>query len=157
MKIGISWRGGKDPKVERIRSIPLEQWELLLSIPCIHFVNLQYGDCSSELNEANKRFGITIYNWEDVDPLKDLDNFAAQIAALDLVISIDNSTVHMAGALGKPIWTLLPFSPDWRWMLNREDSPWYPTMRLFRQSSPGDWESVIVKVKDELLNLLEKT
>jgi Tfp pilus assembly protein PilF len=157
MKIGISWRGGKYPKVKRIRSVPLEQWELLLSIPDIHFVNLQYGDSSSELIEVNKRFGIRIYDWEDADPLKDLDNFAAQIAALDLVISIDNSTVHMAGALGKSIWTLLPFSPDWRWMLNREDSPWYPTMRLFRQSLPGDWESVIVKVKDELLKLLKKT
>lgn len=69
-----------------------------------------------------------------------LDDFAAQISALDLIISIDNSTVHMAGALGKKVWTLLPYVPDWRWMLDREDTLWYPTMKLFRQSKIGDWQ-----------------
>jgi len=67
-----------------------------------------------------------------------------------LVISVDNSTVHMAGALGKPVWTLLPYVPEWRWMLDREDSPWYPTMRLFRQPSSGDWGSVIKRVAEEI-------
>ena len=69
-----------------------------------------------------------------------LDDFAAQISALDLIISIDNSTVHMAGVLGKKVWTLLPYVPDWRWMLDREDTLWYPTMKLFRQSKIGDWQ-----------------
>ncbi|HIB89395.1 TPA: hypothetical protein EYO57_19745 [Candidatus Poribacteria bacterium] len=69
-----------------------------------------------------------------------LDDFAAQISALDLIISIDNSTVYMAGALGKKVWTLLPYVPDWRWMLDREDTLWYPTMKLFRQSKIGDWQ-----------------
>jgi ADP-heptose:LPS heptosyltransferase len=93
---------------------------------------------------------MTIHNWGGINPFENLDDFAAQIAALDLVISVDNTTVHLAGALGKPVWTLLPCVPDWRWMLNREDSPWYPTMRLFRQPSQGDWSSVIKMIGREL-------
>jgi hypothetical protein len=151
-KIGISWRGGKSADIRRIRSTVLEQWDKLFSIHDVHFINLQYGDCTQELREAREAFEVIIHDWEDVDPLKDLDWFAAQISALDLVISVDNATVHMAGALGVKVWTLLPFVPDWRWVLNREDSPWYPTMRLFRQPSPGDWESVMVKVANELHN-----
>jgi Flp pilus assembly protein TadD len=154
LKIGISWRGGSKPNIIRTRSIVLEKWAELFSIPKIHFINLQYGDCNNELAEAKEKLGVIIHDWEDADSLKDLDNFAAQIAALDLVISVDNSTVHMAGALGVPTWVLLPFVPDWRWMLNREDSPWYLTIKLFRQPSIGDWESVIAYVKDELLKLL---
>ncbi len=156
LKIGISWRGGAKSGVIRKRSIMLEQWDKLLSLSGVHFINLQYGDCKNELKEIKGKLGVSIHDWEDADPLKDLDNFAAQIAALDLIISVDNSTVHMAGALGKQVWVLLPCVPDWRWMLNREDSPWYPTMRLFRQPSSGDWESVIARIKDELLQILKK-
>jgi tetratricopeptide (TPR) repeat protein len=151
LKIGVSWRGGAIPKVRQQRSIMLEQWAGLLSLTGVHFINLQYGDCSSELRDARDKMNITIHDWEDADPLKDLDNFAAQIAALDLVISVDNATVHMAGALGKPVWVLLPHVPDWRWMLHREDSPWYPNILLFRQPSAGDWEPVVAEVKDKLL------
>jgi hypothetical protein len=156
LKIGISWRGGSTPSVLRKRSITLEQCERLFSISGIHFINLQYGDCSGELRLVRERFNQIIYDWKDADPLTDLDNFAAQTAALDMVISVDNAAVHMAGALGVSVWTLLSFAPEWRWMLNREDSPWYPTMRLFRQTSPGDWTSVMAKVKNELLKLLDR-
>jgi hypothetical protein len=80
---------------------------------------------------------------------------AAQIAGLDLVVSVDNSTVHMAGALGGvPVWVLLPYVCDWRWMLDRSDSPWYPTMRLFRQPSAGNWDEVIAGIKLSLLSLI---
>ena len=154
LKVGISWRGGPTPEIIRLRSISLMQLAKIFSTSGIHFINLQYGDCTAELIEAREKTEVTIHHWEDVDPLRDLDSFAAQIAALDLVISIDNSTIHMSGALGTPVWVLLPFVPNWRWMLNREDSPWYPTMRLFRQPSPGDWNSVIAKVADNLLKLL---
>ena len=85
-----------------------------------------------------------------VDQLTNLDIFASQIAALDLVITIDNSTAHLAGALGLPTWLLLPFAADWRWLEKREDSPWYPTLRLFRQPSRGDWHSVIEEVQAEI-------
>ncbi len=75
---------------------------------------------------------------------------AAIVAHLDLVITVDTSLAHLAGALGKPVWTLLPYAPDWRWLLGRDDTPWYPTMRLFRQETAGDWRSVIERVRDEL-------
>ena len=82
--------------------------------------------------------------------IQDFTDTAALIDALDLVITVDTSVAHLAGAMGKPVWTLLPFAPDWRWMLQREDSQWYPTMRLFRQSDRGDWNSVIRRVSESL-------
>lgn len=83
------------------------------------------------------------------DPSGDLEDFAdtaALISALDLVIAVDTSVAHLAGALGKPTWLMLPFAPDFRWLLKREDSPWYPSLRLFRQQRPGDWDGVIARV-----------
>jgi ADP-heptose:LPS heptosyltransferase len=139
-----------------MRSIPIEQWYKLFSLAGITLINLQYGDVTAEINAIKDNLGITIHDWKDANPLENLDDFAAQIAALDIVISADNVTVHLAGALGKPVWTLLPFVPDWWWMLNRDDSPWYPTMRLFRQPSLGDWGSVIDQVKDALQDFIKK-
>lgn len=149
-RIGISWRGGAEPDARRRRSTRLEQWRQILTLPGFTFVNLQYGDCREELAAAKSMFGVTVHDWPDADPLIDLDNFAARIAALDLVISVDNSTVHMAGAVGTTVWTLLPFASDWRWMRDREDSPWYPSMRLIRPQTPDDWDDVFVRVCQEL-------
>jgi tetratricopeptide (TPR) repeat protein/SAM-dependent methyltransferase len=142
LNVGISWRGGNKPTIRKRRSTTLDQWQPLFDVPGVNFIRLQYGDCGQELSEIKEKLGVSIHDWDDVDPLRNLDGFAAQIAALDLVISIDNSTVHMAGALGVPVWTLLPFAPNWRWMLGRDDSPWYPTMRLFRQPGPLEWGPV---------------
>jgi len=150
LTIGISWRGGGKASEKRLRSTVLEQWTTLFSVPGVHFINLQYGDCSGELREAGDTLGVTIHHWEDADPLKDLDGFAAQVSALDLVISVDNATVHMAGALGIPVWTLLPFACDWRWMREYEDTPWYKTVRLFRQSTQGAWDKVFERVTSNL-------
>jgi tetratricopeptide (TPR) repeat protein/2-polyprenyl-3-methyl-5-hydroxy-6-metoxy-1,4-benzoquinol methylase len=155
LKVGISWRGGNRPSIIRTRSTTLTQWAKLFAIPGIHFINLQYGNCVADLQDARRNLGVTIHDWEDADPLKDLDGFAAKIAALDLVISVDNSTVHMAGALGIPVWTLLPFACDWRWMREFDDTPWYSTMRLFRQNSPGDWEEVFEQLYDALRKTIE--
>jgi len=85
-----------------------------------------------------------------------LPDIAAVIANLDLVISIDTSVAHLAGALGKPTWLLLAFVPDWRWLIERDDSPWYPTMRLFRQERPGDWAGVITRVRNALELLISE-
>jgi hypothetical protein len=78
-----------------------------------------------------------------VDQLADIDLFAAQVAAMDQVLTIDNSTAHLAGALGIPVWLMLPFAADWRWLKDRSDSPWYSTIQIFRQPAPGDWPSVL--------------
>ncbi len=148
-KIGISWRGGAKFNTINKRSIPLIRWLSLLDCGA-HFINLQYGDSSEELSQLEQETAVCIHDWDDADPLHDLDNFAAQIAALDLVISIDNSTVHMAGALGKETWVLLPAVPDWRWFTDRDDTPWYQSLRLFRQGDVGDWEEVLVNIREAL-------
>ena len=85
--------------------------------------------------------------------LTDFSETAALVSCLDLVISVDTSVVHLAGALGRPVWTLLPYAPDWRWLLDRDDSPWYPTMRLFRQTAARDWADVLGRVRAALAGL----
>jgi ADP-heptose:LPS heptosyltransferase len=85
--------------------------------------------------------------------ITDFADTAALMAELDLIITVDTAAAHLAGALGRPVWTLLPVVPDWRWGLEREDTPWYPTMRLFRQRAPGDWDGVIQRVAAALVNL----
>ena len=146
--IGLAWYTNS-VKNGRFRCIDLALLSPLLARPEIRLISLQYGDHDDlEKQVAAARGPILIDR--DVDQLADMDLFAAQIAAMDLVITIDNSTAHLAGALGVPVWVLLPFAPDWRWLLDREDSPWYPTMRLFRQPKPGDWQSVVERVNAAL-------
>jgi tetratricopeptide (TPR) repeat protein len=150
LKVGISWKGGAEPYSQALRSIPLAEWSPILATPGVTFVNLQYGTSRADLRTVAP---VRILDWPDADPLRDLDNFAAQIAALDLVISIDNSTVHVAGALGKRVWTMLPYSATWRWPPGRTDSVWYPSMRVFQQPGPGDWAPVLHAVALELSRL----
>jgi hypothetical protein len=92
--------------------------------------------------------------YPNLDPvggeLEDFADAAAVLALADLVISVDTSVVHLAGAMGRPVWVMLPFAPDWRWLLDREDNPWYPTAKLFRQPALGDWDSVITRLGEEL-------
>jgi Flp pilus assembly protein TadD len=147
--VGISWRGGTGDAV-RVRSIPLPGWAPILRTGAFGFVNLQYGDCRADLAAAERETGVPVLHDDTVDPLGSLDDFAAQVAAMDLVVSVDNTTVHMAGALDVPVWVLLPAVPDWRWLLGREDSPWYASVRLFRQATRGDWRPVIARVAGAL-------
>ncbi|MCH7686914.1 MAG: hypothetical protein IH899_09575, partial [Planctomycetes bacterium] len=90
------------------------------------------------------------HDWDDVDPLSNLDEFAALIAELDMVISVDNSTVHLAGALGVPTWVLLPLAADWRWIQNRDDTPWYSCLKLFQQPKLDDWSTLFNRVATAL-------
>jgi Flp pilus assembly protein TadD len=147
--VGISWMGGVGA-AHRMRSIPLVAWSPILQQSDVGLIDLQYGDHASELATVRDALGVEILHDDEVDPLRDLDRFAAQTAAMDLVISIDNSTVHMAGALNVPVWIMLPAVPDWRWLLNRSDSLWHASARLFRQATPGEWSSVINRAADEL-------
>ncbi|MEC7490713.1 MAG: tetratricopeptide repeat protein [Pseudomonadota bacterium] len=149
LKIGISWSGGGNEKLKKTRSIDLRHWGPILQSEA-HFINLQYGDHSGSINKLEAQTGIRLHQWDDVNPLVKLDDFITQIGALDLVISIDNSTVHFAGAIGTEVWALLPFTPEFRWLLARNNSLWYPTMRLFRQKQHGDWASVLDEVSRSL-------
>jgi hypothetical protein len=139
LHVGIAWRGGMDVLNRSRRSIALTEWTRVLRVNNVQFVNLQYGDVDREIAEARKRTGVKIHNFAEVDQLVDLDGFAAQIRALDLVLSVDNTTVHMAGALGVPVLAPLPLVPDWRWKMRGTGSEWYPSVRLVRQDRRGYW------------------
>ncbi|WP_350333643.1 tetratricopeptide repeat protein [Coralliovum pocilloporae] len=148
VSIGISWYGGNILTTRLARSIQLEDWAPILNLPA-NFINLQYGAHKADADRVSEALGVSIHDWDDADPLKDLDNFTAQVAALDLVISIDNSTVHFAGALGKTCFTLLPTAPDWRWMPEENPIDWYQgALQLFRQETPEDWSKPIKKVTE---------
>ena len=150
LKVGISWKAGALPKETSRRSIPLTQWGPILKMPGIHIIDIQYGDHLREIEEAESEHDARIHRWPDSDPLTNLDDFAALVAELDLVIAVDNSTVHLAGALDVPVWALLPTPPNWRWMLDRDTSPWYPSARLFRRSMGQSWPQLIAEIAGQL-------
>ncbi len=152
-KVGIAWRGGGKARVRRQRSLDLAHWTPVLQRPGLVFVNLQYDARAEELAQAARDTGATIHSWPEADPLVNLDAHAALMEALDLVVSVDNSTAHLAGALGKPTWVMLPSDADWRWMLHREDSPWYPSLRLYRQPAPDEWRPVLDGIAASLASL----
>jgi hypothetical protein len=128
------------------RTIPFRQLQPLLALREFHFVALQKEVPAEDLPLLQDASMTTFLGERQAD----LADAAAMIALVDLVITIDTSIANLAGAMGKPTWVLLPFSADWRWMVGREDSPWYPTARLFRQPAPSDWESVVAKVAQAL-------
>jgi hypothetical protein len=138
-KVGLVWAGNRSHTNDRNRSIPSHLFETLTGVGGSVAISLQ--------KPPDLRLRGAVHLGA---ALGDLSDTAAVISQLDLIISVDTVVAHLAGALGKPVWTLLPFAPDWRWMWTREDTPWYPTMRLFRQPKQGDWESVIERVRAEL-------
>ena len=140
LAVGIVWKAGD---WDERRNVPYPLVERLAEVPGVQLHVLQRG---SGLQERQDGFGIL--SGSD-DPLQ----AARVMRALDLVITVDSMPAHLAGALGVPVWTLLHADPDWRWMHGRDDSPWYPTMRLFRQPRAGDWESVMARVADELTRM----
>ena len=151
-KIGLVWAGDPKLKFGHSRSCPIEAFSSLAELDDIIFYSLQKGEASEHATNPPKGISLADYT-EDIH---DFSDTAAIISNMDLIISVDTAVAHLAGALGKPVWILLPFVPDWRWMKDREDSPWYPTMRLFRQPSSGDWQSVMVHVEKALKKFLHK-
>ncbi len=141
-KVGLVWAGNPNHVNDHNRSIRLSMLEPLGKIPGLKLFSLQVGDASAEIEECRDILDLV----DLTHHISDFADTAGLIENLDLVVSVDTATAHLAGALGKPVIILLPFSPDWRWFLEREDSPWYPTARLLRQPSPGEWEPVIEKL-----------
>ena len=129
--VGISWRSRQVPG----KSLRLLDFAPVLKTAGVTFVSLQYGDCAADLADVKQSLGVDVIDDGDVDQLKDMDAYAAQVAAMDLVISISNTTVHTAGAQNIPVWVILPFAKGllWYWFAGRTDSPWYPSARLYRQ------------------------
>lgn len=145
MRVGVVWAGNPDHENDHNRSIPFAHLLPLFDECEIEFYSLQVGERAADLQ------AITDGKVTDLSGrLGDFGDTAGAIEALNLVISVDTAVAHLAGALGKPVWLLLPFVPDWRWLLDRDDSPWYPTMRLFRQARRGAWDEVVARVAREL-------
>jgi ADP-heptose:LPS heptosyltransferase len=140
MRVGIAWSGNPRHKDDARRSIPFEVFSTLLAAhPGVEFHSLQKD--------------ISVPTAHAIDHATDLHDFGdtgALVSLMDLVISVDTSVVHLAGALGRPVWVLLMHLADWRWLLEREDSPWYPSMRLLRQPVRGDWASVLAEASQRL-------
>jgi Flp pilus assembly protein TadD len=148
-RIGVVWAGNPNHHNDRNRSIPMEEFKTLFTAKAkVSWISLQVGERASDVTEVS----CAVFSWPD--ELVDFAETAGLIENLDLVITVDSAVAHLAGAMGKMTWLLLPFAPDWRWQLKREDSPWYPTMRLFRQRETGAWPEVVQRVKEALTEYL---
>jgi len=149
LKIGIVWQGSPEHTEDRNRSIALAAFAPLAAVPGVTLITLQKGVGVEQIAMLNGQFALVDFN----GVAEETDGFlrtAAIMANLDLVISVDTAVAHLAGAMGLPVWLLLPIAPDWRWLLNREDSPWYPTLRIFRQTRRGDWHEVLARMAQAL-------
>jgi hypothetical protein len=148
LRVGLVWASSS---YNSERCIPLKQLAELFAVPGASFFSLQAGPPRAELES----YATQIINLYDGSPY--VLAIAKTLKTLDLVITVDTMMAHLAGAMGRPVWTLLPYQCDWRWMLDRGDSPWYPTMRLFRQKRPTDWQPVVWRVTHELSRLLRSS
>lgn len=146
-RIGLAWAGKPGHKNDRNRSMRLEHFAPMASLKDARFYTLQLGSPAEEARRPPPGLKLIDFTGD----LHDFADTAAMAANLDLVIAVDTSVAHLTGAINKPIWMLLPYMPPWQWMLHREDSPWYPTMRIFRQKTRGDWAEVMERVKQQLV------
>jgi len=150
LKVGIAWQGNPKHRNDARRSIPLATFEPLADLQGVQLFSLQKNHGREQLEQVSFRDRIT-----DLAPrLESFVDTAALIANLDLVICCDTSLGHLTGALGRPVWIAITHPPDWRWLLERDDSPWYPTLRLFRQRQAGDWPEVFERIALALRELL---
>jgi tetratricopeptide (TPR) repeat protein len=152
LKVGISWRGGVSRTRRAVRSFDLDSWLPVLSSAGARFVSLQYDDIGTELAALAERRGIAVTHWPEA--IDDYDQTAALVCALDLVISVCTAVIHLGGALGRPVWVMAPYSPEWRYGFTGDTMPWYPSVRLFRQPAFGEWQPVISDVAAELGRLI---
>jgi hypothetical protein len=150
-RVAFAWAGHAAHPNDRNRSLALAQLRPLLVLEQVSFISLQRELSAQDAAMLAGLTQVTALGGE----LRDFDDTAAVLSLCDLVVSVDTSLAHLAGAMGRPTWILLPFWPDWRWMLERSDSPWYPTARLYRQPAPGDWASVLTRVREDLVGMAE--
>lgn len=146
--IGLSWRGGTRRSRAPLRSLTLERLLPLLRIPGIHWVSLQYDAGAGEVDAFARQHGIDLVHWQDA--IDDYEDTAALACALELTISVCTAIVHLCGALGRPVRVMAPYSPEWRYGARGERMPWYPSARVIRQRSPGDWDGVLQEIGREL-------
>ncbi|NTV49858.1 MAG: tetratricopeptide repeat protein [Geobacteraceae bacterium] len=150
-RIGLAWQGTPGHIDDHNRSCSLDDFLPLFDLKGVAFYSLQIGTGSEQLAECSSADSIADFT----SRIRDFSDTAALVANLDLVISVDTAVAHLAGALGKQVWLMLPYVAEWRWLMEREDSPWYPTMRLFRQTSPGDWFELMERIRKKLVSLIE--
>lgn len=148
LKVGISWRGGMKSTRSSLRSASLGQWLPIFNLPGVDYVSLQYTECQAELSALATDHGVSVHHWQEA--IDDYDETAALVGALDLVISVQTAVVHLAGALGKPVWAMIPIVPEWRYQHRGETLPWYPSLRMFRQQDSSGWAPVIERIANEL-------
>lgn len=154
---GLSW-GSKNAETGAHKSLPLEALRPVLQVPGVEFIDLQYGDTHDERVKIHATTGVTIRHLDDIDNKNDIDGLSALIEACDLVITVSNSTAHLAAALGKPTMILLAYhTPLWYWHLDATTSPWYPTVTLLRQPAPGEWHPVVNTAARMLMGTAETT
>jgi hypothetical protein len=147
LKVGLSWAGSPTYQNDKHRSCHLGDLAPLLDVPGVAFYSLQLGPRASEVHDLGSRTGLV----SDLsDRQADFADTAAAMEQLDLIISVDTSVLHLAGALGRPAWGMLTVRSHWPWLIDRQDSPWYPTIRLFRQSRLDDWAEVFTRAAVEL-------
>lgn len=148
VKVGLSWRGGTSLTRNLYRSIPLERLVPLLRTEGVSFVSLQYGDVREELDGVMRHHGVSIHHWRE--PIDDYEETAALMCALDLTISVCTAAVHLAGALGRPVWTMAPLRPEARYGISGDTMPWYASVRMYRQPGVDEWDNVISRVARDL-------
>jgi hypothetical protein len=156
-RVGVAWQGNPGVPADKGRSIPLKAFAPLCRIPGVRLISLQKGSGTEQLANLPPGMGVETLGVDfDSGPDAFLDT-AAVMMHLDLIVTCDTAVAHLAGALGRPVWIVLKHVPDWRWMMDREDSPWYPTACLFRQTRAGDWDEVFTRVEAELARLAANT
>jgi len=151
LKVGIAWRGGMSSTRRNLRSVALTDLSPLLQTPGIRFVSLQHDATKQEIAAAPVSAGCSFDHWPEV--MADIDETAALVTALDLVITVCSATVHLAGALGRQAWVMVPAVAEWRYLESGDGMPWYPAIRMFRQNRSGEWETVVSKLAERLMAL----
>jgi hypothetical protein len=146
LKVGLVWASQSAFPGAAIKSLPLATFACLRGVPAVRFYSLQLGDAGRQASQPASP--LELYDF--TAHLRDFADTAALLAQLDLIISVDTAVAHLAGAMGKPVWTLLPYAADWRWEPESPSSSWYPGMRLFRQESRGDWDTVVSRIAARL-------